>query len=406
MDTSDLDRDAVEGQDARAPAGRDSAAAQAQETAWRAHYEAAVRSYLTGLVGEGRAGPAIERAHAELAGGANGAAAATPDVTTVRTLAQRVGLDALDAEAHQLGRRMVMAATRRGECSAVARRLRDRAEGRISSHELGKFYYHLEGCKACGAIAGRFDALGWQLLVALGSAKPPATIETGANELTAGEPVIHVQAMPPEPPLQAPGALTGAVSSTPASTAPHYRRRRGMAALGVVVAAIVAVVVLHKPASKQAAAPSAPAHKTSVAPGAAAGVQVSTHVTRTPFEIAGARFAVFANPAEPWASFTNRVSAGSGMRWELVTVRVRNLTRTNLDPRALHYRLITPAGVTYLPNLAYGTGPDVKRPPRPLAPEALVEAKVAFQVPVSATGLELAFDPTGRNIRIVVPLGS
>jgi hypothetical protein len=388
-------------------AGRSSTAGEDERAAtWTLHYERAVRSYLAQLVGPDRCEQASERALAELAGAAGSAGERSVDIATIRSVARTVGLDELDAAARKLGRRAAQMIAGRIQCAAVARRLRDRADGRVAAGELEGFYRHIERCKGCGATAARFEASEWRLQVELESGKPEGSAG-GSPRLAAVGTAEQLTWAPVGTADPGPGGRWS------------WRRRRGpIAAVGViaVVVVVVAAVVLAgrgsssptRPAPAVAGASTGPGETATATGGgpATAGGPVSAHGTRTPFVLAGARFAVFANPKEPWTRFAKRVSAGPGMRWELVTVRVRNLTRTDLDPRALHYRLIAAAGVNYFPNLAYGTGPDVRRPPRPLAPQALVQAKLAFAVPVSATGLELAFDPAGRPQRVVVTLGT
>jgi hypothetical protein len=383
-------------------AGRSSSAGgDGGAATWTLHYERAVRSYLGQLVGPDRCEQASERALAELAGAPGTPPEGPADIATIRSVARTVGLDELDAEARRFGRRVARAVVGRFQCAAVARRLRSRAAGRGAAGELEGFYRHLERCRTCGAFTARFDASEWRLQVELESLKPQGPSGGGPTLARIG---------PPEQFVWAPVAAVDRGPGGPWSS----RRRLGLiVSLALIAVAAVAVVLALRPSG----GPTAPAPATSRSTSgetaratrggpATASAPVSAHGTRTPFVLAGARFAVFANPKEPWTRFAKRVSAGPGMRWELVTVRVRNLTRTDLDPRALHYRLIAAAGVNYFPNLAYGTGPDVRRPPRPLAPQALVQAKLAFAVPVSATGLELAFDPAGRPQRVVVTLGT
>jgi hypothetical protein len=132
--------------------------------------------------------------------------------------------------------------------------------------------------------------------------------------------------------------------------------------------------------------------------------RVVIHGLQTPFAVDGARFAVFVNARQAWTTFANTVSAGPGNRWVLVTVRVRNMTRVGFDPRVLHYRLMA-GDIDYFPDLSYGTGPALRQPPNPLAGGELVQAELAFHVPTSAIGLELAFDPTGGHERVEVRLG-
>jgi hypothetical protein len=122
----------------------------------------------------------------------------------------------------------------------------------------------------------------------------------------------------------------------------------------------------------------------------------------TPFVLDGARFNVLVGTQLAWTAFAKTSSPGPGNRWVLVTVVVHNISRAGFDPRVLHYRLVGPGGVNYFPNLGYGSGPDLRMPPNPVAIGAAAEAELAFQVPAGTGGLELAFDPTGKHERVLV----
>jgi hypothetical protein len=127
--------------------------------------------------------------------------------------------------------------------------------------------------------------------------------------------------------------------------------------------------------------------------------------TRTPFEAGQVRFVVLVNSPQAWTNFARHVKPGAGNRWVLVTVLAQNLGRVGFDPRVLHYRLIANDGANYFPDLTYGTGPHVHIKPRPLPIGAQTQAELAFAVPRSAVGVQLAFDPTGKHQRVVVGLG-
>ncbi|HEY5198465.1 MAG TPA: hypothetical protein VIJ51_15700 [Solirubrobacteraceae bacterium] len=730
-------------------------------------YEAVVRSYLTQLVGPDRAERSTGQVMAELAAVNDSSGGAPPDAGSVRRLVRSAGLEALDAEVRSLGRRIARTATGRRQCTAVARRLRDRADGRISAGELNSFYRHLERCQTCAGVAGRFEASEWYLQVELGSAKPRPTdspsspappardlrpaepgvtptaralrepvgvpeqrtpleperepgqgislspgsgtdaelqpdlnpahtsdtaparpTEPGPEPVAAHEPdrldpepdrdgdpepavVLEPAALPepaapldpdpepvapfesgaaldpdpepaappesdpepvapfdrdaeplapfesaspfdpgaepvppfepaplepdpepvapfesaaplepdpgpmaplepdpeptapldpnpepaaalepdpepaaglepdpepaapPEPaaaavdpdaepasrvsdswpdhvitppdwaiPLPEPTPATGvdaapapsadaaparpadptpALAADPAAggppvqpdlfegvssaaaqakprtagpgagrridpppgfrdrppgespapeqrgpapvpatvlSAPHQRSRSrtGIVVVTVLVilAAAGAAIWLTGLASTGSARHGAisPLEKTTAEGatpnGAAAAVPASPVIARTTdaaFVLAGASFEASANSSLPWTDFKRTVSAGPGNRWLLVDVRVRNISRVGFDPRVLHYRVTTPTGATYFPNLAYGTAPAARRPANPVPIGAVVQVELAFQVPESAAGLKLAFDPTGRHERLVVALG-
>jgi hypothetical protein len=168
------------------------------------------------------------------------------------------------------------------------------------------------------------------------------------------------------------------------------------------------VVVLTRPRAKSAGGPAVihPFAHTSTTIATSLRTAVLARAAGTPFVLAGARFDVSVGGRAPWTAFAATASAGRGNRWELVAVEVENLTRKSFDPRVLHYRLIAAAGETmYFPALQYGTGPDVARPANPLALGGIAEVELGFAVPSAASGLELAFDPTGMHRRVVVALG-
>jgi hypothetical protein len=192
----------------------------------------------------------------------------------------------------------------------------------------------------------------------------------------------------------------------------------------IVVLAVAGVAVVLSGVLKHGSTPSGPirplekttsggsgqttsggSEKTTTAASSSGTPRVVVGSLKVPFVVDGARFAVFVNARQAWTKFTDTVSAGPGRQWVLVTVRVRNITRLGFDPRVLHYRLLAADGVDYFPNLAYGTGPALHLPPNPLTGGQLVQAELAFDVPTSAPGLELAFDPTGGHERVEVPLG-
>jgi capsular exopolysaccharide synthesis family protein len=189
---------------------------------------------------------------------------------------------------------------------------------------------------------------------------------------------------------------------------PAPRRRIVVAAVGLIVvaAAVAAVLVLggtgsSAPPVRRPAAPISSASTTTKPPAIAPS---EVHPYRSAFEVAGLRIAVFPNPRQRWTRFADHVSPGAGMSWELVSLSVRNLRRSRFDPRVLHYRLLAPNGQAYFPNPSFGTTPDVGKPPQPIALQGLSQVELAFQVPTSAAGLELAFDPAGRPDRVLVSL--
>jgi hypothetical protein len=408
-----------------------------------ARYEAAVNAYLIQLIGPARAAPARERAFRELAEVLDRAGAVPPNAESVRAVARGAGLAGLDIEVRGLGRRLARLAAGRVGCAAVARRLRARAAGEMSVQQLYGFYEHLGRCDRCADIVVSFDESEWSLMVALRSLDPaePTPASTREAEMSRRlalaprsepkpEPVFAPTTAPeptptatsptkpaPEPEAQpapsvADPARASASPSTPGApppsdtarsrpSAPRSRRplQALVLALGVAAAAALATLPTSKAPTQPAAIP--PTTKTTIK---VPPTPVLAYSHGRTFTLAGARFTVFVNDDDRWATFTKTVSPGRGDRWELVTVNVKNLTRSDFDPRVLHYRVLA-GRVAYFPNTAYGTAPDARRPPRPVARGRTVDVELAVRVPVTTSGLELAFDPLGQPARVTVTLG-
>jgi len=177
------------------------------------HYDEVVRSYLTKLLGPDRARPATQRALGELAALSGTTGRLEPDLAAVRRVAHRAGLEALVVEPRGGSGRIRWSAADRRQCAALARRLRERAEGRISATALDSFYRHLERCQSCAAIAARFEASEWYLETELASVRPLATAEPTVVE-PLDEPLPEaVGSSPPvsqvavDPPAEAPSGL-------------------------------------------------------------------------------------------------------------------------------------------------------------------------------------------------------
>lgn len=386
--------------DDAAAAGQGSKGARKRPApAWVAHYEPVVRAYLTELLGGDAASPACDRAMAELTMVATDPRGTPTGADTVRRVARGVALDTLDVEAKRPSRPRSRLGADRKQCAAVATRLRGRVDGQISVAELDNFYRHVEECEVCAEIAGRFTTSEWQLQADLAS-------------LEAHTPVASPSAIA-TPDASTSAAIEVSSSSKPTTVStqsvrqPVSRRRRILRGLVVGVVLLAAgSLYLSQRAPKRAGVPAAarPAPLTAVTgPTAATDVAGPSHAPKVPFTFEGARFAVFPNPKQAWTTFAARVSAGPGNRWVLVSVRTRNLTLAAFDPRLAQYRLIGADGVNYLPNATYGT--DLHGPARKLAPGALAQVELAFQVPAAAQGLQLAFDPTGRHKLTYVALG-
>jgi hypothetical protein len=125
---------------------------------------------------------------------------------------------------------------------------------------------------------------------------------------------------------------------------------------------------------------------------------------RDPFEIDGARWAVFGNPGQAWVTSASHLAPAAGHRWQFVEVLVRNLGRPRFLPCALHYRLEDSARVTYFRDRRVGPGIQAGQPPAPLPAGRQTQCRLAFQVPAGASGLRLVFDPLTTPGRYEIPL--
>lgn len=132
----------------------------------------------------------------------------------------------------------------------------------------------------------------------------------------------------------------------------------------------------------------------------------SARPVRDPFEVGGVRWAVFANPSQPWTRFTKRNDAGVGRTWLTVTVRARNLSRPGLKLLRLPFVLTGPRGTAYGAEARFGSGPRVARG----APEVKVgetdQVQLAYKVPESVRAFRLNFASRsfgGQPITVAVP---
>lgn len=354
----------------------------------------------------------------------------------VLLVARDAAIDALAATERTLDARLRHAAPRRLRCRHVPMLLRQRADSAISPADLERLYKHLDHCSGCAHVARRFEAAEWHLYEALGAVSSAAA---GTQQQPVPVPA-PVRRDAPDPFADAPASWTPRHGPPPVaapvepSPAPRHhaehagarsdrlptrqlRNRSARALAGWALALLLATGAIALVASGRLGG-GAPRHPTAnaAAPSAAAGAPVPTaataargvrsqaHAPRVPFTLAGLRLNVFAAPHEDWPRFADSLTAGPGLRWELVTVRATNLNHAGFDPRMLHYRLADRNGTIYFPDLKKGTGAAVGRPARPLAPGQQGQVELAFRVPTSASALDLLFNPTTKNIRLQVPL--
>jgi hypothetical protein len=234
---------------------------------------------------------------------------------------------------------------------------------------------------------------------------PPGFRDRGGESQTPAPPV----APPKERAARGPAARGGLLGRPRPRPAILTAAALAILAAGAAVAWLTGLTSSGKPATRSgliSPLEETTTNGTTTNGGSASPVSpVINRQTNTPFVLAGARFVVSANATQPWTDFKRTVHPGPGRRWLLVGMQVRNISRAGFDPRVLHYRVTTRSGVTYFPNVRYGTGPDVNHPANPVRVGATVQVELAFQVPTSAAGLQLAFDPTGQHERLVVALG-
>lgn len=127
----------------------------------------------------------------------------------------------------------------------------------------------------------------------------------------------------------------------------------------------------------------------------------------TPFTVNGARFEVQpANDARWAVKMRSERAERVGKRWVSVQIPVRNLSRVDLRPRGLGYRLLTPSGLVVGPEVVEVLSGSLDSEGR-LAKGKLSSVHLGFRVPESAKDLTLAFDAGGiREASVRALLGA
>lgn len=122
-----------------------------------------------------------------------------------------------------------------------------------------------------------------------------------------------------------------------------------------------------------------------------------------PFVLSGVRWAVFADPQQPWTAFASLTSAGPGRRWLLVTVRVHNLVGPPFSPSTRGYVVVDDAGAVVRPDRNHGTPAQAADT---VSRDSYGTVHLAFRVPTRSSPLRLRFRAGPGAARIVeVPLG-
>jgi hypothetical protein len=222
-----------------------------------------------------------------------------------------------------------------------------------------------------------------------------------------GQPLLAPRRSAPDAAPPAPAPPDPAPSPAPPSRprAPRsFLQHGGWGVTGpvalVVCAALIAILASGGGSSHRTRAPAAHARP------AAAPTAVVTTPLRDPFEIAGARFTVFTHPVLSWTREIPPLPYGSGRRWLLLQILVRNLSRTGFDPHQLGYRVVDERGQTFFADPRYGSGPQQHGSPQPVPANGLSSAMLAFAVPSAPSAFRLYFAAgTGAGRQVEVPLG-
>jgi hypothetical protein len=111
------------------------------------------------------------------------------------------------------------------------------------------------------------------------------------------------------------------------------------------------------------------------------------------FVSSGVRFTVVPDPVATWAREVEATDPGEGLRWELVSVLYRNLSRERLLAEDLRFRLKDGANNVFAPVPGAGNGGSDLPAQTPIPIGTLVKGHLAFQVPTPTANLSLIIDP-------------
>lgn len=127
----------------------------------------------------------------------------------------------------------------------------------------------------------------------------------------------------------------------------------------------------------------------------------------TPFTVGGARFEVQPANDARWAVKMRRDRGDRvGKRWVSVQIPVRNVSRVDLRPRGLGYRIITPSGFVIGPEVVEVLPGSLDSEGR-LATGKLSSVHLGFRVPKASKDLTLGFEAGGvRKPSVRILLGA
>ena len=182
-----------------------------------------IAGYVRAVVGPEAPDGVVAAAVAEI-----GAVADAPIDGATAGRAREVALQAVERRQGRLTSRLSRLAHLRHGCRRVPGLLTARASGRIEAGEVAGLYRHLDACRECAALAGRFDAAEWQLHRGTAAA-------TAADERSARTPASHAAAVDPpaaeERSARTPESHADAVDP-PAAEAAHPPEARPVAGEG------------------------------------------------------------------------------------------------------------------------------------------------------------------------------
>jgi hypothetical protein len=201
------------------------------------------------------------------------------------------------------------------------------------------------------------------------------------------------------------------LSETPRAWTRGVRESVGLPyALAGAVAAAAAVAVLLLPSLRTGAdhRPAAPSRRDlSIDRRALPRVTVLKRSPGAAFTIKGAGFRVFPLAAPRAPVDPAQRPAGPGMRWLLVGVDCRNLSRARFRPSVIAYRLEDDRGSSHWPDVGGGTGPASLGQTGFLKRGELFRTRLSFRVPTSARRLTLVFEPVpdgSIHVEVALPL--
>jgi hypothetical protein len=135
-------------------------------------------------------------------------------------------------------------------------------------------------------------------------------------------------------------------------------------------------------------------------------VNVLTRAPGTPFTARGVSFRVSALRAIPASLGPLQRPAGRRLRWMLVGIDSRNLSRPRFRPSAVAYRLEDERGRSYWPDIGGGAGPASLGQTGFLGRGELFRTRLSFRVSRASRRLTLVFEPVpDGSVQVEVPLG-